>query len=200
MAARPVRYMVDMDERTARRMLVRYYRWLRRYGLNDSHSGNASLRLGELLLITPTGACADTLRPADLVLGPLEGSRPRGASRDWALHQAVYLRHRRFAAVLHSHCPHAVALTLGGGDLTPADLEGQLYFPRVPAVDVDGDRYVEAAPEPLARALDDHGIAILRGHGVYAAAGDLDEAYKLTCSLEQSARIAWIARVGGTLP
>jgi L-fuculose-phosphate aldolase len=189
-----------MDEERARRILARYYRWLRRYGLNDSHSGNASLRLGDELLITPTGACADTLRPEALVRGPLDAPRPEGASRDWALHQAVYRRHPRAMAVLHSHCPHAVALTLAGGDFAPVDLEGELYFPRVPAVDVDGLRYVETAPEPLARALDAHGIAIIRGHGVYAMGENLDEAYKLTCSLEQSATIAWLARMGGTTP
>ncbi len=185
------------NDTRARRALVRYYRWLRRYGLNDSHSGNASLRLGERLLITPTGACADTLRPAALVAGPVTGARPDGASRDWALHQAVYRRHRHAAAILHSHCPHAVALTLAAGDFEPLDLEGRLYFPRVPTVDADGTRYLDTAPEPVAKALDAHGIAILRGHGVYAMGRDLDEAYRLTCSLEQSATIAWLARFGG---
>jgi L-fuculose-phosphate aldolase len=38
---------------------------------------------------------------------------------------------------------------------------------------------------------------VVRGHGVYAAAATLDLAYKWTCSLESSARIAWLARVAG---
>lgn len=192
--------MAEREEKRARRRLVRYYRWLRRYGLNDSHSGNASLRLGDRVLITPTGACADTLKPRQLIAGPLEGERPPGASRDWALHQAIYLRHPRAGAILHSHCPHAVALTLTGSDFVPVDLEGALYFPRVPAVDVDVARYVECAPGPLAQALDSHGIALLRAHGVYAMGETLDQAYQLTCSLEQSATIAWLARTAGTHP
>ena len=52
--------MHGMDPRSD---LVRHYLWLRRYGLNDSHSGNASVRDGELVWVTPTGCCADTLRP-----------------------------------------------------------------------------------------------------------------------------------------
>ena len=36
--------------------LVRHYRWLRQYGNNDSHSGNASTRVGDTLWVTPTGA------------------------------------------------------------------------------------------------------------------------------------------------
>ena len=39
--------------------LIRHYRWLRQYGLNDSHSGNISLRSGDDYWISPTGACAD---------------------------------------------------------------------------------------------------------------------------------------------
>lgn len=36
--------------------LVRHYHWLRQYGLNDSHSGNASVRNGETFWITPPAA------------------------------------------------------------------------------------------------------------------------------------------------
>ncbi|HKF93705.1 MAG TPA: class II aldolase/adducin family protein, partial [Gammaproteobacteria bacterium] len=46
--------------------IVRYYRWLRRYGYNDSHSGNASVRYGDAIWVTPTGACADTLIAGEL--------------------------------------------------------------------------------------------------------------------------------------
>ena len=41
--------------------LVQHYGWLRKYGYNDSHSGNASVRDDSTIWVTPTGACADTL-------------------------------------------------------------------------------------------------------------------------------------------
>ncbi|MGD9292724.1 MAG: class II aldolase/adducin family protein [Gammaproteobacteria bacterium] len=37
----------------------------------------------------------------------------------------------------------------------------------------------------------------MRGHGVYARGRSLDQAYKWTCSLESSARIAWLTRTAG---
>jgi L-fuculose-phosphate aldolase len=40
----------------------------------------------------------------------------------------------------------------------------------------------------------------VRGHGVYATARNLNLAYKWSCSLELSARTAWLARVAGTDP
>ncbi len=186
-----------MDPRQA---LVDIYRWLRRYGLNDSHSGNMSVRSGDRFWITPTGACADTLEPADLLQAPLEGALPGGASLDAPLHQAVYRANPAAGAIIHSHGPHSVALTLDGRDFVPPDFEGQYYFPLVPVIDLPYARYVEASPARVAAVLARHRITVVRGHGVYAQGADALQAYKWTCSLELSARTAWLARLAGTLP
>ena len=182
-----------------KRELVDIYRWLRRYGYNDSHSGNISVRKGKRFWVTPTGACADTLRETDLVCCRLEGPVPKGASLDARLHQSVYAASPEAGAVVHSHCPHAVALTLNGEDYLPPDFEGQLYMPRVPVLSVDYSAYVDEAPGLVAQALVKARVVIVRGHGVYARGGSLDEAYKWTCSLELSARTTWLARTAGII-
>jgi L-fuculose-phosphate aldolase len=179
------------------RELVEYYRLLRQYGCNDSHSGNASVRDGEEFLVTPTGACADTLAPLDLIRCPLAGEIPTGASLDAPLHRLVYHHQPAARAVLHSHGPHAVALSLAGRDLAPADFEGQLYFPRVPVLDVPYADYVAKAPLAVAEALAKHPIAMVRGHGVYAWGESLNRAYKWTSSLELSAQTFILARQVG---
>jgi L-fuculose-phosphate aldolase len=51
----------------------------------------------------------------------------------------------------------------------------------------------------VAEVLTEYPIAIVRGHGVYACGKDLNLAYKWTCSLEQSAKTAFIARQAGTV-
>lgn len=181
-----------------REQLVRYYRWLRQYGLNDSHSGNASVREGQTVWVTPSGACADTLRPDDLIACNVDGRCGEGASLDAPLHVAVYQNNPEAGAVLHSHGPHTVALTLNGEDFTPVDFEGQFYFPRVPVLDIPYRDYVAQAPAAVARTLAEHRITVVRGHGVYAQAGDLNLAYKWSCSLELSAKTAFIARQAGT--
>jgi L-fuculose-phosphate aldolase len=181
----------------ARAALLRYYRWLRQYGLNDSHSGNASLRDGDAALVTPTGACADTLQEEELLRCRLEGPPVQGASLDAGLHLAVYRARPDARAMLHSHGPHSIAMTLAGDDFMPIDFEGRYYFPVVPVLDIPPAEYVSRSPAAVAETLAGHRICIVRGHGVYAAAESLDLAYKWTCSLESSARIAWLARVAG---
>lgn len=182
-----------------REELVRYYRWLRQYGNNDSHSGNASVRVGGRFWVTPTGACADTLTADDLIECPLKGACGEGASLDAPLHQLVYQQNPKATAVLHSHGPYTVAVTLNGEDFIPADFEGQLYFPCVPVTTIPYDEYVERAPAAVADVLARHRITVVRGHGVYACGETLNLAYKWTCSLELSAKTAVIAHQAGTL-
>ena len=152
--------------------LVQIYRWLRQYGNNDSHSGNASLREGDRIWLTPTGACADTLSADELVACSVAGACGEGASLDGPLHQLVYQRNPK----------------------ARADFEGQYYFPQVPVVTIGYDRYVEESPAAVAAVLARHPIMVVRGHGVYAWGETLNLAYKWTCSLELSAKTAMIAR------
>lgn len=173
--------------------LVATYRWLRQYGNNDSHSGNASMRVGDSLWVTPSGACADKLDVGDLIECPLRGRCSAGASLDAPLHQLVYQRNSAARAVLHSHGPYTVAATLDGEDFYPLDFEGQYYFPRVPVLDIPYADYLQRAPAAVASLLAEYPVAVVRGHGVYAAAETINLAYKWTCSLELSAKTAVIA-------
>lgn len=178
-----------------RERLVFYYRLLRRYGLNDSHSGNASLRDGERVWVTPTGACADTLQPDELMECRLVGAAPQGATLDAPLHLAVYRANPQAQAVLHSHGPYSVAMTLGGGDFEPLDFEGDYYFGRIPVIDVAYADYLDEAPAAVAEVLAAHKVTVVRGHGVYAQGESLNRAYKWTTSFELSAKTAWLARM-----
>lgn len=174
--------------------LVRHYRWLRHYGLNDSHSGNLSVRAQADYWITPTGACADTLEPDALVRCLLHDAPPAGASLDAPLHRQVYLHNAQASAVMHSHGPYSIAMTLSGEDFLPQDFEGQYYFRRVPVLDIPYAEYVERSPAAVAAALAEYPVAVVRGHGVYACAQTVNLAYKWTCSFESSAKTAWLAR------
>lgn len=184
------------------RELVQYYRWLRERDINDSHSGNGSVRDGSALWITPTGACADSLRPWQLVRCDIEsgGADGHGASSDLALHREVYLRNPDAGAVLHGHGVHAIALTLDGERFQAVDLEGELYFKDgVPVIDIPYEEYFSASPALVGAALAKHPAAIVRGHGLYAWGRDLDQAYKWLCSLELAARIKYLALHSGTV-
>ncbi len=175
--------------------LVDYYHLLRVHGLNDSHSGNASQRAAGGFWITPTGCCADTLSADDLVSCADNFDLPATASLDAPLHRAVYQAFPEAAAVIHCHAPHAIVLTMDGVDFEPSDFEGRYYFTRVPVVDIRAQDYTKESPALVAEALQRSPVAIVRGHGVYASGKDLDQAYKWCCSLESSARIAFLHRL-----
>jgi len=182
-----------------RKELTQYYRWLRQYGYNDSHSGNISARDGDDVWITPSGACADILRAQDFVACQIDQPVPAGASGDAGLHLAVYRENPKAKAIVHSHCPHVVALTLNGIDFVPPDFEGQLYFSKVPVIMVPYDVYFEQAAEQVAAVLSEHSVCVVRGHGLYAWGETLNLAYKWTCSLEMSAKTAFIAQQAGSI-
>ena len=174
--------------------LVCYYSWLRKYGCNDSHSGNASVRDQDTIWVTPSGACADTLQANDLIACTIDGSIGDNASYDAQLHIEVYRTNSKANAVLHSHGPHTIALTMNGENFAPDDFEGKLYFPMVPVHTIPDDEYLEISPNLVAETLGDYCITVVRGHGVYACAESLNLAYKWTCSLEHSAKIAYLEK------
>ncbi len=179
--------------------LIRHYRWLRQYGLNDSHSGNISVRSGNEYWISPTGACADSLEADALVRCPLDGLPLPGASLDAPLHRAVYLKNPRAGAVLHSHGAYSVAVTLSGKDFVPVDFEGQYYFSRIPVLDIRYADYLQVSPQLVSESLAAYPLVVVRGHGVYACAESLNLAYKWTCSFEQSAKTWLLARQAGSI-
>lgn len=148
-------------------------------GLVSAGEGNLSLRVGDDLLITPSGRRKDELEPADLVVVPLRGepglagaASPRPSS-DVAIHRAVYAARAEVGAVVHAHLPAAMALTLAGEVPDPAALpETALLLPRVPFVPfaaAGSDELASAIagaltapPEPLP------GVALLERHGAVA--------------------------------
>lgn len=178
--------------------LVQYYRWLRQYGLNDSHSGNASIRDGQTVWITPTGACADTLQVSDLIHCELGQPITPQASSDAPLHLAVYAKNPNTNVVLHSHGAYSVAMTFDGKDYIPIDYEGQFYFEKIPVVTVDYQHFNRDAPQLVAAQLANYPVVVVRGHGVYVQANTLNLAYKWTCSFELSAKTVYLARQLGT--
>lgn len=184
----------SMNREQLKQQLVEHYHWLRQYGCNDSHSGNASFRWHDEVWVTPTGCCADTLQADDLVKCLIDGAMEEKASLDAALHIQTYQQNPDARALFHSHNPYTVALTLDGQDFVPVDFEGQYYFPTVPVLAIPYDEYITHSPTAVAEALKNHKVIVVKGHGVYSCAKTINLAYKWNCSVELSAKTAWLAK------
>lgn len=146
--------------------------------------GNMSVRDGEAMWITRTGCCLDEPGPAVRV--PLEGPVPRGASSEYRVHRAVYLR-TGYGAVVHAHPVHAVAASLLSDAIEPVDSEGQMLCPLIPVVlgPPGTDELAGAVASGLATAP----VVIARGHGTFAGGANLDGACLYTSLAEHACHV-----------
>lgn len=164
-------------------------------GLNNSHSGNLSVRVGDRLVITRTGSMLGHLEIKDLIETGIETDDENTplASTEIGVHRAVYLG-TSAQAVVHAHSPHAVALSLLLDEIVPVDAEGRYLLPTVPVLSPAVTIASKELEEILPSCLRDHRIVLVRGHGTFAAGKTMEEAYKWTASFAHSCRILCITR------
>jgi L-fuculose-phosphate aldolase len=184
-----------------RRALARATRYLAREGLIAGPEGNLSVRLGERLLVTPSGGLKARLRPEEVAEVSLSGEVLSGRpTSELPLHLALYRAHPEIGAVVHTHPPYTLALLLAGFDFSRHHLfEGRLYLGkivRVPALPPGSEELARAVAEALA----DSRVALLEGHGAVTVGRDLTEALNLTLVLEKVSRVTYLTLALGGLP
>ncbi len=188
--------MSDSDETRLRRELVAAYRRTEALKLNELSSGNLSCRLGEGMLISPTGASADTLTEDALVLVRGDGTWPAGQtpSSEWRMHAAVYAEHPDAAAVVHTHSDYCVAVSCHNQPLPGfhylVGLFGGSDVPCVPYSTFGGETLARDA----ALALRERTACLLGNHGMICRARSLNAAVNLAHRLEIMCRQYVLAR------
>ena len=185
------------DDARRRAAIVAGGRRLGARGLISAGEGNLSIRLGESLLITPSGRRKDELVPGDLLVVPLRGNGATAAggsrlrpSSDLAIHRAVYAARPDVLAVVHAHLPAAMALTLAGEVPDPHVLpETALLLPRVPFVPfaaAGGDELAAAIARALAEPPEPlPGATLLERHGAVAVGSQEDAAASLDQAIDR---------------
>jgi L-fuculose-phosphate aldolase len=162
-------------------------------GLVVGTSGNVSARVGDVVLVTPTGVPYDRLGPDDLCAVDLAGGRVAGALRptsELPMHLAVY-RATEATAVVHTHAVHATAVSTLVDELPAihymtAAMGGPV---RVAPYATYGS---DALAEHLLTALKGRSGALLRNHGTLTYGTSMDQAYDRTAQLEWMCRV-WLA-------
>lgn len=164
-------------------------------GLNNSHSGNLSVRCGDRIVITRRGAMLGQLQEQDIIETGLDKDDDKTvlASRELIVHRAIY-RETGALAIVHAHPVHAIALSLLTEEIFPLDAEGTYLLPKTPVLSVENAIGSQELTEQLPGLLKEYKIAMVRGHGSFAAAQSLEEAYQYTSSLENVCRIIAIYR------
>ncbi|MEU0661725.1 class II aldolase/adducin family protein [Streptomyces lavendulocolor] len=162
-------------------------------GLVVGTSGNVSARVGDVVLVTPSGVPYDRLTPADLVAVDLDGTRIRGRlapTSELPMHLEIY-RRTTARAVVHTHAVHATAVSTLVTELPPIH-----YMAAILGGPVRVAPYALYGTEELAahmvRALDGRTACLLRNHGTIAHGDSLEQAYDRTAQLEWMCRV-WLA-------
>ena len=164
-------------------------------GLNSSHSGNLSIRLGDRIIITRRGCRLGCLQESDLIetgLSKNDRATPL-ASTELPVHRAIY-QETSASAIVHSHPPYAIALSLTETEITPSDVEGLSMMERVPILGWNMEVKPGGLADIISQALKQCRIVMVRGHGSLAIGQLLDEAYSCTTMLEASCRIICLCK------
>ncbi len=159
--------------------------------LIDGSSGNLSFRHGLKITITKTGVMLDSLKPDDFVEVEL-GKRDPKASSDLAVHQQIY-DETDYNAVIHCHGAYNVALSFVEDEIVPIDLEGTIFLKRIRFI--EGRFGSEELAERIAKEIKEIGFAVVRGHGIYTAGRNFDEALKLAGFVEHSCKVYYLTKL-----
>jgi L-fuculose-phosphate aldolase len=161
-------------------------------GLVVGTSGNVSVRVGDEVLVTPSGVPYDRLGPGDLCAVGLDGRRTAGSAKptsELPMHLAVY-RHTDAGAVVHTHAVHATAVSTLVDELPAVH-----YMTAALGGPVRVAPYATFGSDELAAhmvgALDGRSACLLQNHGTVAYGDSLEQAYDRTAQLEWMCRV-WL--------
>ena len=192
---------MERREGSVRGVLIDLAQRMLAAGLTSGTSGNLSARLGNRVLITPSGVAYGDLTEDAIVALDLEGQTVRHGPKpsvDAPIHCAVYRARPELGGFVHTHSPHAVAFAIVGEAIPPLQIEAAGYLGGAVRV-MD---YLPPADATVAdrvpQALGSDRAILLPNHGVYAVGETIDAAFTAAQIVEDSARVAWLARSLGT--
>ena len=162
-------------------------------GLNKGTSGNASIRVGDGFLVTPSGMAVEEMSPDNMVYMQLDGSfeQSKKPSSEWRFHRDILARRIDINAVIHTHSMFATTLACLHKDIPPFH-----YM-----IAVAGGDNIKCAPYALfgsqqlsdnaLTALMDRKACLLANHGMICLGRDLEDALAVAVEVENLSEQYW---------
>lgn len=175
-----------MSEHVLRQQLLDTSRHLVELGLNRGSSGNASVRNGDGMLITPSALPVSEMTAGSMVRMDLQGKVLQGGkpSSEWRFHRDILAARPEIGAVIHTHSIYATTIACLRRDVPPVHYH----------IAIAGGDTIRCAPYSLfgEQALSDHALEALRdrkacllgNHGMIALGTDLADALAVTVEVE----------------
>lgn len=166
-------------------------------GLNNSHSGNISVREKDHIYITATGASLDELTEKDIIQVEITPhiEQDKKASMELLVHRAIYQADDRIGAVVHAHAPYAIAIAEGERVVIPSEQEGRYYFKQIPVLQVQNAIASSEVAIGIVRYVKETHAAIVMQHGVFAWGETLEKAYQFLMVVESACHINYLSEV-----
>ena len=175
-----------MSKQSLHQQLLDTSRRLVELGLNRGSSGNASVRDGKGMLITPSAVPVSEMTLAsmvrmDLAGNVLEGGKP---SSEWRFHSDILAARPAIGAVIHTHSTFATTIACMRRDVPAVHsmiaLAGSDSIPCAP-YSVFGEQ--ELSDHAL-HALQGRKACLLGNHGMIALGTDLADALEVAVEVE----------------
>ncbi|WP_271223575.1 class II aldolase/adducin family protein [Streptosporangium carneum] len=181
-----------------RQLLCEHGRRAVETGLVIGTSGNLSVRLGDLVAVTPGGVALDRLEPEACPVVDVEGHLVEGElqpSSETPMHLAVYAA-TGAGAVVHTHSVFGAVVATTMTELPPIHYNTMLLGGTVRVAEYATYGTSELAANVEA-ALRDRRAALLANHGGVTIGDDLPQAFEATRLLEWLCEVYVRARAVG---
>lgn len=164
-------------------------------------SGNASVRVGDDVIITPSSVYYTEMKVEDMVVIDLKGEVLEGfrnPSVEWQMHLELYNTRSKVGAVVHTHSIYASAMAVLNESLPPIIDETVPKlgsYIRVSEYAMPGTKQLGTNVET---AIEERSAALIANHGAVCIAKTLEKALHLSIVLERTCKIYLIAKQVGT--
>jgi len=160
-------------------------------GLVVNTSGNVSVRIDDIVVITPSGLSYENLEARDIMVLDLDGNPVSGdllPSSETPLHLSIYASDSSVRAIVHTHSVYATAVSTLINELPAihyqiADLGGPV--PVTPYQTFGS----AALAETVTNAIRGRTAVLMQNHGSVTIGDNVDQA------LARSVTLEWLSRV-----
>ncbi len=186
--------MAADDETRLRGRMVEVMRAMEARGLNRGTSGNVSARLGEGMLVSPSGVPPERLTPDAMVFIGADDSVAPGQlkpSSEWRMHMQILRRRPDVGGVVHCHSRHATILACAGREIPAVHymvgVSGGATVPVAPYATFGSAELADAVVD----ALQGRYAALMANHGQITVAPSLNAALLIAEEIEEQAAVYW---------
>ena len=182
--------MKNLDQRN---QIIEYSLKLNSTNLSPLRSGNISIRAKDNnidgYLITPSGKKYETLKPEDIVFMALndeveKNDSGKNPSSEWRFHRDIYVNKNDAQAIVHTHSPHATAVSSHGKSIPPF----HYMIALAGGEDIKCADYATFGTKELSnnviKALENRSACLMSNHGQVAFGKNLEDAFELAQEIE----------------